>query len=131
MSTAQATHVRFESLDRTDRDRLLRDPEACQVYLDALSLLDDLLCGFHPEPRQPRFPELSTVHEHLQFALVQSPMPRPAAANIEQNRIVAEGLRREAEQLRAAGERVPMVELAIEQFLDDLAEQYADLARRC
>jgi hypothetical protein len=129
VSTAQATHVRFESLDRADRDRLLRDPEACQVYLDALSLLDDLLCGFHPEPRQPRFPELSTIHEHFQFVLAQSPLPRVAAANVDQNRVAAEGLRREAEQWRAAGERVPTVELAIEEFLDDLAEQYADLAR--
>jgi hypothetical protein len=128
VSTAQATHVKFECLSRTDRDRLVRDPEACQVYLDALSLIDDVLCGFHPEPRQPRFPELSTIHEHLRFALAQLQLPRAASANVEQNRLVAEGLRREAEQLRA-GERAPRVDLTIEQFLDDLAEQYAELAR--
>ena len=129
MSTAQAAQVRFESLDRADRDRLLRDPEACQVYLDALSLIDDVLCGYHPERRQPRFLELSTIHEHFQFVLTQSPLPRPAAANVEQNRVVAEGLRREAEQLRSTGERAPMVELAIEEFLDKLADQYAAVAR--
>ena len=129
MSTTAVHPTVFNALSPSQLHSLVGDEPASLTFLDALSLLDDVLCGFSSVVRRPRFAELADVQAHLEFVLQQRRLPGGVAANLERNRLAAEGLRGEAERIRAAGDRSPLLELTIEKFLDDLRSQYTAVAR--
>jgi hypothetical protein len=108
---------------------LVQDEAAAQQYLDALSLIDDLLSPYLSEPQHARFPLVETFQVHLEHVTRRSRLAPEIVRNISDNTATAKGLRDDAEQMRKSGDTSAQLDIAVDRFAAELADQYETISR--
>ncbi len=128
MAVAQKTRT-FIPLEPAELNQVARDADASEMYLDSLALVDDMICELTPSGDHARIVDAQEIKSRLAEIHRQLPGFQDVKQNAIENLSVAEDLRTEALRLGKAGDRSRELDLSIEQFHDDLVEQYTTIAR--
>lgn len=121
----------FLPLSEKEQEILLKDGLACELYLDALALFDDLLCGFLPEREPARIRDVHTVLEILADINNRLSNRSEIAEVFHSNLSLSTKLREKALSEETSLFTVESeTEAAIRSFLSDSLEQYSALSQK-
>jgi hypothetical protein len=119
---------KFVKLPSSDFVVLIQNEDASEMYLDALVLLDDLLCEFVANREAPRENDINSIVGDIATIRTTLSGYQEIQRNIEDNLIIAQNLRATAVKQRKARGAGHATGMEIENFLAELLEQYKSVA---
>ncbi|MBI1929114.1 hypothetical protein HYR99_33315, partial [Candidatus Poribacteria bacterium] len=97
---------KFVKLSASDFIQMIQDEDICEMYLDALALIDDFLCAFVSNREPPREKDASSIVKEINAIQAATSSHQAIQQNIRENLDIVQDLRAEALKVRASNQGI-------------------------